>query len=99
MLKRDLSYDLFSRELQAMDELFSREPKDWAEWVKREFSTTQELRARMLERRSKDSPPTPPPHPPLVRVSTAPISLPSPAPRPPSPQPGTPQSPLGLTFR
>ena len=26
MLKRDLSYELFSRELQALDELFSREP-------------------------------------------------------------------------
>ena len=38
MLKRDLSYDLFSRELQALDELFSREPKDWAEWAKREPS-------------------------------------------------------------
>jgi len=35
MLKRDLSYDLFSRELQALDELFSREPEDWAQWAKR----------------------------------------------------------------
>jgi len=26
MLKRDLSYELFSRELQALNELFSREP-------------------------------------------------------------------------
>jgi len=33
MLKRDLSYELFSRELQALDELFSREPEDWAEWA------------------------------------------------------------------
>ena len=31
MLKRDLLYDLFSREFQ--DELFSREPEDWAEWA------------------------------------------------------------------
>ena len=36
MLKRDLSYDLFSRELQALDELFSREPEDWAQWAKRQ---------------------------------------------------------------
>ena len=33
MLKRDLSYELFSRELQALDELFSREPEDWAGWA------------------------------------------------------------------
>ena len=33
MLKRDLSYGLLSRELQALDELFSREPEDWAEWA------------------------------------------------------------------
>ena len=33
MLKRGLSYDLFSRELQALDELFSREPEDWVEWA------------------------------------------------------------------
>jgi len=33
MLKRDLSYELFSRELRALDELFSREPEDWAEWA------------------------------------------------------------------
>ena len=33
MLKRDLSHDLFSRELQALDGLFSREPKDWAQWA------------------------------------------------------------------
>ena len=39
MLKRDLSYDLFSRELQALDELFSREPEGWAEYMaKREPS-------------------------------------------------------------
>ena len=31
MLKRDRSYDLFSRELQALDELFSREPENWAD--------------------------------------------------------------------
>jgi len=30
MLKRDHPYDLFSREIQAPDELFSREPEDWA---------------------------------------------------------------------
>ena len=28
MLRRDLSYELFSRELQALGELFSREPQD-----------------------------------------------------------------------
>jgi len=33
MLKRDLSYDLFSRELRALDELFSREPEDRVEWA------------------------------------------------------------------
>ena len=33
MLKRDLSYELFSREPQALDELFSREPEGWAEWA------------------------------------------------------------------
>ena len=33
MLKRDLSDHLFSRELQALDGLFSREPEDWAEWA------------------------------------------------------------------
>jgi len=33
MLKRDHSHDLFSRELQVLDELFSREPEDWAEWA------------------------------------------------------------------
>jgi len=33
MLKRDLSYELFSRELQALDELFSRGPEGWAEWA------------------------------------------------------------------
>jgi len=33
MLKRDLSYELSLRELQALDELFSREPEDWAEWA------------------------------------------------------------------
>jgi len=33
MLKRGLSYDLLSRELQALDELFSREPEDGAEWA------------------------------------------------------------------
>ena len=33
MLKRDLSYDLFSRELQALDELFSREPEARVEWA------------------------------------------------------------------
>jgi len=38
MLKRDLSYELFSRKLQALDELFSREPESWAEWTKREPS-------------------------------------------------------------
>jgi len=38
MLKRDLSYELLARELQALDELFSREPEDWAEWAKREPS-------------------------------------------------------------
>ena len=32
MFRRDLSYALLSRELQALDELFSREPEDWAEW-------------------------------------------------------------------
>jgi len=35
MLKRDLSYDLFSRELQALDGLFSREPEDRVQWAKR----------------------------------------------------------------
>ena len=35
MLKRDLSDDLFSRELQALDELFSREPEGWAQRAKR----------------------------------------------------------------
>jgi len=29
--KRDLSYDPPPRELQALDELFSREPKNWAD--------------------------------------------------------------------
>jgi len=33
MLKRDLSYELFSRELQALEELFSRDPEGWAEWA------------------------------------------------------------------
>ena len=33
MLKRDMSYELFSRELQALNELFSREPEDWADWA------------------------------------------------------------------
>ena len=33
MLKRDAPYGLFSRELQALDELFSREPEAWAEWA------------------------------------------------------------------
>jgi len=33
MLKRDLSYHLLSRELRALDELFSREPEDRAKWA------------------------------------------------------------------
>jgi len=41
MLKRDLSYDLFSRELQALDGLFSREPEDWAQWAKRGAVTSR----------------------------------------------------------
>ena len=36
MLKRDLSYELLSRELEALEEFFSREPEDWTEWDKRE---------------------------------------------------------------
>jgi len=42
MLKRDLSYNLFSRKLQALEELFPREPEDWAEragFAKREPSS------------------------------------------------------------
>jgi len=31
-----LNRELFARELQALDELFSREPEDWAHTAKRE---------------------------------------------------------------
>jgi len=54
MLRRDLSYDLISRELQALHapvrgELQAlhapvpREPEDWAKWVKREPSPCNDM--------------------------------------------------------
>jgi len=35
MFRRDLSHEPFSRELQALDKLFSREPEDRPQWAKR----------------------------------------------------------------
>ena len=58
MLKRDLSYDLLSRELQALDELFSREPEDGAQWAKRSPPTIPEEK---FEPHPQPRPPTPHP--------------------------------------
>jgi len=41
MLRRDLPHELFSRELQALGELFLREPEDQAQWAKRESTRTK----------------------------------------------------------
>ena len=60
MLKRDLSYDLLSRELQALDELFSREPEDWAERAKRGLPVW----VSPPPSRPATPPPPPPPPPP-----------------------------------
>jgi len=56
MLKRDLSYNLFSRELQALDELSSREPEDLAKWAG--FARDHYIAKR------DTPPPTPSPSPP-----------------------------------
>jgi len=42
MLKRDPSYDLFSRELQALGELFSREPEDLAGFARDHYTAKRE---------------------------------------------------------
>ena len=72
MLKRDLSYDLFSRELQALDELFSREPEDLAQWTKRSWTSTTGPQTNGVT--SGDPrhhvPPGPPPSGPLYTVTS-----------------------------
>jgi len=88
MLKRDLSYELFSRELQALDELFSREPEGWAEWAgfarshytaKREPSSYTSFSD--LPAGSKVSPPITPPVTPPVTPPASPPASPPPSPR------------------
>jgi len=55
MLKRDLSYDLFSRELQALDKLFSREPQDGKPisrfpWTPEEMEESRRKREKSLQK-------------------------------------------------
>jgi len=57
MLKRDLSYNMFSREPQALGELFSREPEDLAKWAGL-------ARDYYIAKRERTPPPSPPPSPP-----------------------------------
>ena len=79
MLKRDLSYDLFSRELQ--DELFSRELEDWAEWAKREPSPGQVM-TKVVSKVTGYTPPNyvPPPPGKLQPTGKSPTPLPKPNP-------------------
>ena len=70
MLRRDLSYALLSRELQALDELLSREPEDWAE-------------GRYMAKRQGRKTGTPQPLGPSMPVYQ-PVQVPAPAPSAPA---------------
>jgi len=79
MLKRDLSHGLFSRELQALDELFSREPEDRTKWAGYGYSTAKREPSPQGTSLSKSKP----------KIDKSTISAPFPSPpfpsRPPSP--------------
>ena len=81
MLKRDLSYELLSRELQALDELFSREPEDWAEWAGYARSHYTAKREPFPGNIVSTPDPKPKPAPTLPQTSTY-FSFPSPKPNP-----------------
>ena len=73
MLKRDISYDLFSREVQTLDELFSRDNShlDHLKPAKpdvRPYERTRTLVVTLPIGRPPPPPPPPPPSPPPNRT-------------------------------